>query len=390
MAPKDLMISEYKRLGILPRQQEILAQLQYPIVDTDGITEDGHVTSISLIKKELTTLPESIGELTSLQTLVLNYNNLKTLPESFGNLSNLTRANLDHNRLVQLPESFGMLTNLFSLSLENNDLTSLCKSFGNLHALTRLYISHNKLVQLPEYFGDLRSLRDLRISHNKLVRLCKSIGKLKSLGHLYLNHNKLSSLPETFGDLSNLGVLILNNNRFKQIPEIIGKASNLVHIHLQKNQLSYLPESWSKLIKLKHIFLEGNPLLSLYPITEEQLYWNSCSVLGGRSWRRDNFFRFLTPYARGLARERNWAELTIYYHKSTSILVTQLIQGQKPLTEEERIRLLHEVDFEAWQNLEQNLPADHWAVQALWTKYEVDLRKPKAAQSTKNQKAKKI
>ena len=42
-----------------------------------------------LNSNQLTTLPESIGNLTSLQILELKWNNLTTLPESFWRLKNL-------------------------------------------------------------------------------------------------------------------------------------------------------------------------------------------------------------------------------------------------------------------------------------------------------------
>jgi len=45
---------------------------------------------------QLTTLPESIGNLTSLTTLYLEFNQLTTLPESIGNLTSLTYLDLDY------------------------------------------------------------------------------------------------------------------------------------------------------------------------------------------------------------------------------------------------------------------------------------------------------
>ncbi|MBC8196394.1 MAG: hypothetical protein H8E60_00765, partial [Candidatus Marinimicrobia bacterium] len=51
-----------------------------------------------------TTLPESIGNLTSLTSLDLNYNSFTTLPESIGNLTSLTYLNLEYNSFLFIPD----------------------------------------------------------------------------------------------------------------------------------------------------------------------------------------------------------------------------------------------------------------------------------------------
>ena len=50
-------------------------------------------------------------------------NELTSLPESIGNLSSLTWLYLDSNQLTLLPESFGSLSSLEELYLENNRLS---------------------------------------------------------------------------------------------------------------------------------------------------------------------------------------------------------------------------------------------------------------------------
>lgn len=75
--------------------------------------------------RELTMLPESIGQLINLQSLNLsgdyrNSVNLTMLPESIGQLTNLQSLNLKWcKELTMLPEWIGQLTNLQSLDLSN-------------------------------------------------------------------------------------------------------------------------------------------------------------------------------------------------------------------------------------------------------------------------------
>ncbi|MBP5092444.1 MAG: leucine-rich repeat domain-containing protein, partial [Abditibacteriota bacterium] len=87
--------------------------------------ENGHVGVIDLHDANLTTLPESIGNLTGLYLLNLSFNKITALPASFGNLKNLKWLYLNNNGLTSLPESFGNLTALRTLELNDNNLTAL-------------------------------------------------------------------------------------------------------------------------------------------------------------------------------------------------------------------------------------------------------------------------
>ena len=85
---------------------------------------DGRLDSLDLSTNQLTTLPESIGNLSSLKELYLYDNQLTTLPESIGNLSSLERLSLHHNQLTTLPESICNLPSDCYISVFNNQLRS--------------------------------------------------------------------------------------------------------------------------------------------------------------------------------------------------------------------------------------------------------------------------
>ena len=96
----------------------------------------------------LTSLPESIGSLSSLNTLYLWENQLNILPESISNLTNLSILDLSGNQLTSLPESICNLTKLNSLNLIGNQLTNLPRSIVNLSNLTELQLDRNPLSDL--------------------------------------------------------------------------------------------------------------------------------------------------------------------------------------------------------------------------------------------------
>ena len=65
---------------------------------------------LDLSELGLTSLPESLGKLSGLQTLYLSGNQLTSLPESLGKLSGLQKLDLSGNQLTSLPESLGKLS----------------------------------------------------------------------------------------------------------------------------------------------------------------------------------------------------------------------------------------------------------------------------------------
>ena len=212
---------------------------------------------------ELTTLPESIENLSSLKELYLYSNQLTTLPESIGNLSSLNVLYLYKNELTTLPESIGNLKTLQTLWLQENKLTTLPESIGNMKSLQTLNLENNKLSTLPESIGNLSSLNELYLGYNKVTTLSESIGNLKSLQTLELQFNKLSIFPESITKLESLQTLNLDDNQLTTLPESIGNLSSLEKLWLFKNQLTTLPESISSLKSLQTLYLSGNKLSTL-------------------------------------------------------------------------------------------------------------------------------
>jgi internalin A len=114
-------------------------------------------------------LPEGIGQLTSLNYLSLGGNRLTSLPPGLAQLGNLQVLLLDGNQLTVLPTELGQLTNLLTLDLAANQLTVLPAELGQLTNLLTLDLAGNQLVEpLPglvaqgpqAVLADLRSLDD--------------------------------------------------------------------------------------------------------------------------------------------------------------------------------------------------------------------------------------
>ena len=67
--------------------------------------------------------------------------------------SEATGLSLSFVTLTELPESLRELTQLQSLNLSGNQLTGLPEWLGEHTQLQSLDISHNQLTELPEWLG---------------------------------------------------------------------------------------------------------------------------------------------------------------------------------------------------------------------------------------------
>ena len=87
--------------------------------------------------------------------LTLDNNNLTTLPESFSNLSSLEELLLQNNKLTSLPESFGELPSL-EYSIHNNNFLWLnnykynqtIKAWSNYKILIKLQRRQKSITKL--------------------------------------------------------------------------------------------------------------------------------------------------------------------------------------------------------------------------------------------------
>ncbi|NEO88189.1 MAG: hypothetical protein F6J87_28620 [Spirulina sp. SIO3F2] len=208
--------------------------------------------------ERLTELPESLGQLTQLQTLDLSGNQLEELPESLGQLTQFQTLNLSHNQLTMLPESLSQLTQLQTLNLLGNQLEELPESLGELTQLQALNLYNNELKELPESLSQLTQLQALNLYNNELKELPESLSQLTQLQELNLSVNGLKELPESLGQLTQLQALDLSGNELKELPEWLGELTQLQALNLSGNELKELPESLGQLTQLQELFVINN------------------------------------------------------------------------------------------------------------------------------------
>ena len=128
-------------------------------LETGAITDElyASIPGLDLSDKKLKGLPTKIIEkLTGLKRLDLEGNQLTSVPESLGNLGSLKGLNLGGNQLTTVAEAIGELTGLQRLDLQNNLLTTLPEAIGELTALAALDLYGNQFSE--EEKGRIRGL----------------------------------------------------------------------------------------------------------------------------------------------------------------------------------------------------------------------------------------
>jgi len=219
--------------------------------------------SLDLSNNQLTALPEWLGQLTQLQSLSLYDNRLTALPEWLGQLTQLQSLSLSGNQLTALPEWLGQLTRLQALNLSGNQLTALPEWLGQLTQLQSLDLSGNQLTALPEWLGQLTLLQTLRLGGDALTILPECLAKLEGLEILSISNSDLAYLPETLRKLVRLKELYLNDNNLRALPDWIGDLDSLEKLEIGGNSLSEIPRSLSNLVRLNRLGLGfsvyGNP-----------------------------------------------------------------------------------------------------------------------------------
>uniref|UniRef100_A0A672RX05 E3 ubiquitin-protein ligase LRSAM1-like n=1 Tax=Sinocyclocheilus grahami TaxID=75366 RepID=A0A672RX05_SINGR len=95
------------------------------------------------------------------EVLDLHENMLTSLPDDIGQLLSLQVLNVEKNHIKQLPDSIGDLRYLQTLNVKGNSLTDIPVSVGRMSSLRTLDISENSIRELPKELASVRTLESL-------------------------------------------------------------------------------------------------------------------------------------------------------------------------------------------------------------------------------------
>jgi hypothetical protein len=144
---------------------------------------NGRITQLQLyynsyasatLSKPITTIPDEIGNLTALKTIMASGNGITSISQRIGKCTSLSMILANNNGITTLPDSIVSCPSLRNISLENN-----------------------KLERLPDSIGKMRALKELSITMNQLTSLPPSIVRLDSLSCIFIEKNRICALPDS-------------------------------------------------------------------------------------------------------------------------------------------------------------------------------------------------
>lgn len=205
-------------------------------------------------------IPESIGNLTALRILNLNFNYISFVSPEINRLAMLKVLKLRSNQLAALPDNLSALTSLEELDVYSNYLNNIPESLGFLPKLKIINAGLNDLTGLPLSFKNLSDLRELNLAGNRFQNFPLIITSLRNLSVLILDNNYLGSIPAGIANLDSLTVLNLKEDYLTSVPDEIGSLENLRELNLQQNQIDSIPPAIGRLLQLHNLDLRYNHL----------------------------------------------------------------------------------------------------------------------------------
>ena len=133
---------------------------------------------------------------------------------------------LNDNNLTSLPDTLGDLDDLLVITAVNNQIVSLPESISDLEKIQTIEFGTNAIGNVPEYIGNLSSLGYLDLSENNISALPESIGDLNA-DILLLSSNDFADIPESMFDNTYQYLFVDDNSlQFGSIEPFIGNVSD--------------------------------------------------------------------------------------------------------------------------------------------------------------------
>jgi len=217
MWPEVALAREEQRHELVLQGKVVEERLEKEGIDAD-IFKLEKLNFLQISQAKLSNLPESLGSLVNLTSLVLKGNNLTNIPTSLNNLTKLKLLDLSLNKITCLPP-IPSLTELTTLNLSLNMLTGnlMVEGIQNCIKLSLVDLTANSLISL----GNLQE--------HKLEHLAEVVAKQNKIEHL--SHEILDNWPV-------IKKLDLAQNCLKDVPGEIGGISKLKELNLVENPLS--------------------------------------------------------------------------------------------------------------------------------------------------------
>nr|XP_006817044.1 PREDICTED: malignant fibrous histiocytoma-amplified sequence 1 homolog [Saccoglossus kowalevskii] len=237
---------------------------------------------ISLKSNQLKNIPETLCQISNLESLNLEDNRINSLPEKFS-LQNLKKINLSKNKFEKFPTQLKNATHLEIVNLSYNTIgdTETSDMFSSLHHLKSLNMENTQSKYIPDGCIDSPTLEELLLGGNNIEQIPEEIQNMKNLRVLSVENNNLVVVPMHIFQHMSLEAFLANGNRIhtisKNIPTLDDTTErNLSHLNVGNNFLKSVPKSVEKVTSLKKLDVSYNLLYFLPSALVELVNTNEC------------------------------------------------------------------------------------------------------------------
>jgi Leucine-rich repeat (LRR) protein len=274
--PIELEIMLPEHTAPLPQLSQLrrLKSLSLEVGDLDGalrrIAGAEHLTELA-IKGTYTSVPDSLGKLEQLESLVLESGSatytsepgtLKELPAAIAKLARLKTLVIGRHAMTKLPDAIGALAALEHLKLRVEGLAALPETLGALSHLRELELDEVAgLKCLPQSLARCTALERFTIWRSqdealavKNLELLGTLPALKSLSLGQLRGVDIESLVDALASRP-LEALDLRYTKIRKLPASIGALRKLQRLELASTDVEKLPASLRDCTELRWISL---------------------------------------------------------------------------------------------------------------------------------------
>lgn len=221
----------------------------------NGPNDDGH---LDLSHNTWKTLPPEINNFCqTLQSLALANNQLSSIPQSIGNLVLLRSLDVSYNQIDTIDPAIGKCIRLQSLNVSNNRVNKLPAELGSCTMLEQILANDNKLHSLPNEILNLFAISVLDVRNNQLESIPLELCRIPTLRRLLCDGNpKLRCAPENMRGDSNLLISCLEMQlNFEEV--IIPKEAELCELQATSVKLQFkLTQAKSRIEQLEKAIAE--------------------------------------------------------------------------------------------------------------------------------------
>eukprot|EP01038_Epipyxis_sp_PR26KG_P009430 gene9430-12706_t len=222
-----------------------------------------------LSENNLSNIPNNMSKnCPNLRNLDLSNNQLGVLPVQWS-LQYLTTLNLSHNKLQTLPPTMNQLYSLETLNISCNNISHL-PDFSSLIHIKYFDATQNNLTNFPLFSQSHNTLLHLYIGYNHISSIDMEILlPHTNLCELLLHNNNLIEINEKIELLQQCKVLDLSNNDIRDLPASIGYMNNLQHLKVDGNPIKSIrqPLLRKSIQELKtYLRTRGPSILSTQPM----------------------------------------------------------------------------------------------------------------------------